>query len=195
MSTPSLGAAHASRGSAGAARTSGTASPSSRALLTLALAVLAFAVLPFDRALVAAVTSAALVALAATDIERGIIPNRIVFPAAGLVAALNVVLFPDRALEWMLAGVLAAVVLAIPSLIGRNWVGMGDAKLALLLGAALGWGVVGAVALALVCTLPFSMLLIARGGLAARHATFPFGPFLALGALLVMFGPTLAGVS
>jgi leader peptidase (prepilin peptidase)/N-methyltransferase len=95
----------------------------------------------------------------------------------------------------VLAGLIAAVVLAIPSLMGRNWVGMGDAKLALLLGAALGWGVIGAVALGLVCTLPFSMLMIARRGLDARHATFPFGPFLALGALLVMFGPTLAGVS
>jgi leader peptidase (prepilin peptidase)/N-methyltransferase len=163
--------------------------------VALALAVLAFAILPFDRALVCAVTAAVLVVLAAIDIERGIIPNRIVLPAAGAVAVMNVGLFPGRALEWLLVPLVACVALAIPALVGRNWLGMGDAKLVLLLGAALGWGVVGAVMLAFVCTLPVSVLLVIRRGLEARRASLPFGPFLALGALLVMFGPTLAGFS
>ena len=83
----------------------------------------------------------------------------------------------------------------IPQLLGRAWMGMGDVKLALLLGAALGWGVVGAVLMAFLCTLPGDLLVLIRHGMAARKTTIPFGPFLALGALIVLFGPYLAGLS
>ena len=95
----------------------------------------------------------------------------------------------------MLAGLLAAVVLAIPPLLGRRWMGMGDAKLALLIGVGLGWGVFGAVLIAFLCVFPVALLLLLlRGGLAARKTTIPFGPFLSLGALIVLFGPHLAGL-
>jgi prepilin signal peptidase PulO-like enzyme (type II secretory pathway) len=190
MSSPSLASL-----TAGHARSAASARAAGIAFVALALVVLAFAILPFDRALVCAVTATVLVVLAAIDIERGIIPNRIVLPAAAAVAVMNVALFPGRALEWLLVPLVACVALAIPALVGRNWLGMGDAKLVLLLGAALGWGVVGAVMLAFVCTLPVSALLVIRRGLVARRASLAFGPFLALGALLVMFGPTLAGFS
>src|SRR5439155_7638885 len=105
--------------------------------LIAGLVVLAFASFPLDRALVAACLAAVLVVLAATDIRRGIIPNRIVVPASGLILLAQVALFPDRAQEWILAGLVAAVALAIPPLLGRAWMGMGDAKLALLLGVGL----------------------------------------------------------
>jgi leader peptidase (prepilin peptidase)/N-methyltransferase len=104
-------------------------------------------------------------------------------------------LFPDRALEWVLAALLAACAFAVPRLLGRSWVGTGDVKLALLLGAALGWGVVGAVLLAFVFTLPVTLLLLVRRGMDARNASIPFGPFLSLGALIVLFGPSLLSLA
>jgi leader peptidase (prepilin peptidase) / N-methyltransferase len=156
--------------------------------------VLAFATLPLDRAVVGAFAAAALIVLSAIDIERGIIPNRIVLPAAGIVLLAQIALFGDRALEWVLAAVLAALAFMLPQLLGRAWMGMGDVKLLLLLGVTLGWGVVGAVLIAFLCVLPVALLVLVRGGMAARKATIPFGPFLSLGGLIVLFGPALAGL-
>jgi leader peptidase (prepilin peptidase)/N-methyltransferase len=163
--------------------------------LGVGLALLALVTLPLDQACVSAFTAAVLVVLSATDLERRVIPNRIVLPAAAIVLLAQFALFPDRAGEWALAAVLAAVALMLPQLLGRAWMGMGDVKLALLIGAALGWGVVGALLIAFVSTLPVTLLVLARGGLAARKTAIPFGPFLALGAIVVMFGPTLLGLS
>ena len=155
---------------------------------------LAFASLPLEKAIVAAFAGAVMVVLAAIDIERGIIPNRIVLPAAGIVLVGQIALFPDRAGEWLLAALFAAIVFMIPALLGRAWMGMGDAKLALLLGATLGWGVVGAVLIAFVCVFPVSLGVLIHDGRAARKRTIPFGPFLSLGGLIVLFGPHLAGL-
>src|SRR5207302_4415533 len=119
------------------------------------------------------------VVLAAIDVQRGLLPTRIVLPASGLILLGDVVLFPNRAQEWVLAGLVAAVVLAIPPLLGRAWMGMGDAKLALLLGVGLGWGVFGALLVGFLCVFPAAVLVLLRGGIAARKATVPFGPFLA----------------
>jgi len=166
-----------------------------RGVLVLAAVALAFATLPLDRALVDAIAAGVLVVLAAIDLERRVIPNRIVLPAAGAVLLLNVAIFPGSAGEWVLAALTACVVFMLPALLGRNWVGIGDAKLALLLGAALGWAAAGAVLLGLLLTLPATASLVLREGVSARKATIPFAPFLALGAMVVMFGPALAGLS
>jgi prepilin signal peptidase PulO-like enzyme (type II secretory pathway) len=162
--------------------------------LLVAGVALAFASLPLEKAIVAAFAGAVMVVLAAIDIERGIIPNRIVLPAAGIVLVGQIALFPDRAGEWLLAALLAAIVFMIPQLLGRAWMGMGDAKLALLLGATLGWGVVGAVLIAFVCVFPVSLGVLIHDGPAASRRTVPFGPFLSLGGLIVLFGPHLAGL-
>jgi leader peptidase (prepilin peptidase) / N-methyltransferase len=163
------------------------------AVVALALVVLAFVALPLDHALVAALTAATLVVISAIDIERRIIPNRIVLPAAAIVLVAQIALFPDRAGEWALAAILAALFFLVPNVLSRKLMGMGDVKLALLLGAALGWQVAGAVALAFLCVFPVALLVLARGGLAARKTTIPFGPFLALGALIMLFVPYLTG--
>jgi leader peptidase (prepilin peptidase)/N-methyltransferase len=163
------------------------------AVVALAVVVLAFAALPLAHALVAALTGATLVVISAIDIERGIIPNRIVLPATAIVLVAQIALFPDRAGEWALAAILAALFFLVPNVLSRKLMGMGDVKLALLLGAALGWQVAGAVALAFLCVFPVALFSLARGGLAARKATIPFGPFLSLGALIMLFVPYLTG--
>lgn len=167
--------------------------PTPAVVVALALVALAFATMSLGHAIVAGMTAVTLVAVSAIDIERGIIPNRIVLPAAAVVLAAQVVLFPGRTAQWALAATLAAAFFLIPNLLSRQLMGMGDVKLALLLGAALGWQVAGAVALAFLCVFPVGLFALARGGLAARKATIPFGPFLALGALIMLFGPHLVG--
>jgi leader peptidase (prepilin peptidase) / N-methyltransferase len=169
-------------------------SPAALVHVVVALVVLAFASFPFDRAVVASFLAGVLVVLSAIDIQRGIIPNRIVLPATGVVLLAQIALFPDRALDWTLAAILAAVVLVLPYLLKRSWMGMGDVKLALLLGAGLGWGVFSAVLVAFLCVFPVALLVLIRGGMAARKMTIPFGPFLSLGALIILFAPNLAGL-
>jgi leader peptidase (prepilin peptidase) / N-methyltransferase len=169
-------------------------SPATLAPLLLGVVVLAIATLPLDRAIVGAFAACVLVVLSAIDIESGIIPNRIVLPAAGVVFLAQSALFPGKVLEWALAAILAAFVLMIPHLFQRAWMGMGDVKLALLLGVTLGWGVLGAVLLAFLCTFPAALVVLLRDGMAARKTTIPFGPFLAIGALIVLFAPHITGL-
>ncbi len=163
-------------------------------LLAALVVLAAFVLLPLDRAVVAATVGAVLVVLSAIDIQRHIIPNRIVLPAVVIVLLEQLILFPDQALEWLLGAVLAACIFMLPQLIGRAWMGMGDVKLAMLLGAALGWGVVGATLLAFVCVLPVALVLLVREGAGVRKSMIPFGPFLAIGALIVLLGPPIVGL-
>lgn len=159
------------------------------------LVALSFAEFTFKRALVAAIFSATLAVLAAIDIERRVIPNRIVLPATAVLLVLQLALFPGSALDWTLVPLVTAFALMIPGLLGLSWIGMGDVKLVLLIGVGLGWGVIGAVLIAFPCSLPVTLYLLLRKGLEARKAAIPFGPFLALGALLVLFVPVLLGLT
>jgi prepilin signal peptidase PulO-like enzyme (type II secretory pathway) len=157
--------------------------------------VWAFGTFALDRAVVVAFVAGVLAVVSVIDVQSGLIPNRIVLPAAAVALALQLVLFPGQAAACALAALAASLAFLVTHMVERSWIGMGDVKLALLMGAALGWGVVGAVLLAFVCVLPAALVVLLRGGLGARKATLPFGPFLALGALLVMFGPQLVGLS
>ena len=87
-------------------------------------------------ALVAAFVCAALVVVSATDLEHRIVPNRIVVPAAGVVLAAQTALHPSA--EWAIGAVGASGFLLVAALVYPAGMGMGDVKLALLMGAALG---------------------------------------------------------
>jgi leader peptidase (prepilin peptidase)/N-methyltransferase len=156
------------------------------------LVALAFTVLAPDRAVAGSMLAAVLVVLSAFDIERGLIPNRIVLPAAGLLLLVQLALFPASASAWMLAPLAAALLLALPQFFKRAWMGMGDVKLALFIGVGLGWQVFGALTVAFLCVFPVALVALLRGGLAARKSTIPFGPFMAVGALFVLFGAHLS---
>jgi leader peptidase (prepilin peptidase) / N-methyltransferase len=132
-----------------------------------------------------------LTVLARIDLRERILPNRIVVPAAAIVAVAQSVIFPDRAVEWIGAAALASLVLLLPLLVYPSGMGMGDVKLGLLLGAGLGLPVISAIALGFVLVLPVALFLIARGGASARKTAIPFGPFLAAGAVIVLFGGAL----
>jgi leader peptidase (prepilin peptidase) / N-methyltransferase len=158
------------------------------ALLAASLVALSFARFGLGgEAFVAAFVAAVLVVLSAIDLERRILPNRIVLPSAALVLAAQSALFPDRALEWLLAALGASLFLLLPLFVNPAGMGMGDVKLALLLGAALGKGVVTALVIGFVAVVPVAAYLLLRHGTSARKAAIPFGPFLAFGALVALF--------
>jgi leader peptidase (prepilin peptidase)/N-methyltransferase len=160
--------------------------------LAIALGALAFASYPLGAgAVIAAFVAVVLVVLAAIDIERRIIPNRIVLPAAGIVLVARVAEFPDRGLEFAIAAIATALILLLPNLLNASAMGMGDVKLGLLLGAALGWGAIGAILVALLCVGPVAAAIVIRGGASARKATMPLGPFFAIGALVILIAPRL----
>jgi leader peptidase (prepilin peptidase) / N-methyltransferase len=132
--------------------------------------------------LVAAVV-AILVELAAIDLERRILPNRIVLPSLLVVLGAQLALDPSFYLETVLCAVAAAAALLLPSLFRRGAVGMGDVKLAALLGAALGPLVASALAIGLTGAGVGAMVLVATRSRAALKQEIPLGPFLAGGAI------------
>jgi leader peptidase (prepilin peptidase)/N-methyltransferase len=135
--------------------------------------------------LVAAVFCAVLVAISATDLERRIIPNRIVLPATVVLLAAQTVLHP--AVEWIIAGIVAAAFFLLAALAYPGGMGMGDVKLALFLGVVLGRTVSVALMVGMLCALVPSAVVLAKHGKAGRKMTIPFGPFLALGGLVALF--------
>jgi leader peptidase (prepilin peptidase)/N-methyltransferase len=138
-------------------------------------------------ALVGAILAPTLVLLAAIDLDRRLIPDVIVLPALVVVLILQIAFYPDHTLEWVLAMLGAALFLFIPMLISSAAMGMGDVKLAALLGAALGKSVVAALFVGLLAGGAYGLLVFAREGLAARRKAIAFGPFLALGGLVILF--------
>jgi leader peptidase (prepilin peptidase)/N-methyltransferase len=137
------------------------------------------------RAAVAVVFCATLVAISVTDLEHRLIPNRIVLPAAAVVLAAQTAAEPSA--EWALAAVGAAGFLLVAALAYPGGMGMGDVKLALLLGAALGRTVTVAMMIGMVSALVPSVGLLVRHGSAGRKMGIPFGPFLALGGVIALF--------
>jgi leader peptidase (prepilin peptidase)/N-methyltransferase len=136
--------------------------------------------------LVVAAFCATLAVVSTIDIETRRIPNRIVLPASAVGLVAVALLQPDQLGEALLAGVAAFAFFCVPGLISRRWVGMGDAKLALLIGIVLGADTLSALFLASIGGGLFAATSIAVRGRAALAATFPFGPFLAAGAALAL---------
>lgn len=153
-----------------------------------AAALVAACLAVFGLGLEAAVNAAGclvLVAITVTDVERRIIPNRIVLPA--LVAALVVQTARDPSLEWVLAALGAGGFFLVMALAYPAGLGMGDVKLAAFMGAWLGVAVVPALFLGSLLALVPAVVILVRHGSAGRKMGVPFGPFLAAGGLIALF--------
>jgi len=137
------------------------------------------------KAVLAAFFCAVLVAITATDITHRIVPNRIVLPAAALVLVAHTALQPSP--EWVLGALGASLFLFVAALAYPGGMGMGDVKLALLLGAMLGRYVSVGLMIGMLAAIVPSVFLLARHGSAARKMGIPFAPFLALGAVVALF--------
>jgi leader peptidase (prepilin peptidase)/N-methyltransferase len=168
-----------------------TALTSSRVRLAAGLALAAlviacFAVFGFSaEAIVNALACAVLVAVTVTDLERRIVPNRIIVPA--LVVALVVQTALDPSVEWIVASLVAGTFFLIAALVYPAGLGMGDVKLAAFLGAWLGADVVVALfAGSLLAVVP-AVVILATQGRAGRKVAIPFAPFLAGGGVIALF--------
>jgi leader peptidase (prepilin peptidase)/N-methyltransferase len=131
---------------------------------------------------------AVLVVLSAIDIERRILPNVILLPATGVLFVVQLVLFPERAVELTLSALGAALFLLLLIALYPQGMGMGDVKLALFLGVGLGSAVGFALLAGALAASVASVALLFHYGSAARKMAIPFGPFLAFGAVFALFG-------
>ncbi len=157
--------------------------------LLVAGCLLAFGVTAY--AALAAFFCAVLVAVSATDLEHRLVPNRIVVPAAAILLVAHTVIDPSP--EWLLGAVGAFSFLFLAALAYPKGMGMGDAKLALVMGAALGATVGVALMVGMLLALVPSAVVFARhGAAAARKQAIPFAPFLAAGSVVALFaGPAI----
>jgi leader peptidase (prepilin peptidase)/N-methyltransferase len=153
------------------------------AALLVAGCVLAFGLTP--EAALAAFFCAVLVAISAVDLEHRIVPDRIVLPATAIVLVAHTALDPSP--EWLLAAFGASLFLFLAVLAYPAGMGMGDVKLALLMGAALGKTVAVALMIGMFAALVPGIYLLARHGSAGRKMAIPFAPFLALGSVVALF--------
>jgi leader peptidase (prepilin peptidase) / N-methyltransferase len=154
--------------------------------LTAALVVacvLAFGLTSYG--VLAAFFCVTLVTLSAADLRYRLVPNRIVLPAAALVLVARTAI--DPSVEWLLGALGASLFLFVAALAYPKGLGMGDVKLALLLGAMLGAAVSVALMLGFLAALVPTAVLVARHGSAARKMAIPLVPFLALGSVVALF--------
>lgn len=136
-------------------------------------------------AAVAAFFCSVLVAISAIDIEHRIIPNRIVMPAFVVVLLAQTAIDPSP--EWLLGAVGASGFLLAAALVHPRGMGMGDVKLALLLGAMLGRVVGVGLMLGMLLALVPAAVFAVRHGRAAGKMGVPLAPFLSLGAIVALF--------
>jgi leader peptidase (prepilin peptidase)/N-methyltransferase len=127
---------------------------------------------------------AVLVVISAVDIRERIVPNRIVLPAAAAMLVARTAIHPSPV--WLAAGVGAALFLLVAALAKPGGMGMGDVKLALLLGFAVGPTVAIAIAVAFLAALVPSVAILVRHGARGRTMGIPFAPFLALGGVVAL---------
>jgi leader peptidase (prepilin peptidase)/N-methyltransferase len=136
-------------------------------------------------AIVNALGCAVLVAVSVTDLERRIIPNRIIVPA--LVAALVVQTARDPSLEWLVGALAAGGFFLVLALVYPAGLGMGDVKLAAFMGAWLGWDVAVALFAGSLLGMVPALVALLRSGGSGRKETMPYGPFLAAGGVVGLF--------
>ena len=135
-----------------------------------------------------------MVPAALIDIEHRIIPNRLTALGAVLALAIGVALDPAGEPERLIAGAAAGGFLLVAALAYPGGMGMGDVKLAGVMGLFLGRSVAAAILIALLAGVLLGAAIIARKGAhEGRKTAVPFGPFLALGAVVAVYagGPLI----
>jgi len=167
--------------------------PAGRARVAVAVAGAGLVVASFalfgasGRGLVGAVFCPVLVLLAVIDVKHRLLPNAIVLPSALLVTLIVAATNPAGFLEHLEAGLALGFFLFFFAAVFPAGLGMGDAKVGLLLGLALGSRTLSAMMLAFLGLFVAALWILSRRGLTARRQSIPFGPFLALGGIAAFF--------
>ena len=127
-----------------------------------------------------------LVVVSYTDIRRGIVPNRVSYPAI-LLATAAMFHGPGWQSALIGGGVAAAVFILPIILYGPDQAGVGDVKLGLFIGLIVGFpDVIWALAIAFGAGAAAALAGMVVGKL-GRRSTMPFAPFLALGGIIVLW--------
>jgi len=125
---------------------------------------------------------AVLAVAAFTDVRRRVIPNRVLIAGAAIASVLVVSTDPESLVERAAAAAAAAGVLLAAALAYPGGMGMGDVKLAAVIGLYLGRDLAVALPLAIAAGAIFGLASMLPGGAARR--SIPFAPFLALGGVV-----------
>lgn len=136
---------------------------------------------------------AILVPITLIDFEHRIIPNKITLPAAIAALVIGVATDPAGVPEQLIAGAAAGGFLLLFALLYPRGMGMGDVKLAAVLGLFLGRSVAPALLIAVAAGTVVGAVIMARVGVAeGRRTAVPFGPYLALGGIVALLaGPAI----
>ncbi|MCU4184815.1 prepilin peptidase [Acidiferrimicrobium sp. IK] len=138
---------------------------------------------------------AGLLALAAVDLERYLLPKKIVYPTGILTAAVLVVAAAAQG-QWSRLAVAAACgavafgLFFALNFVNPAWLGFGDVRLAAVIGVMLGWLGVSYVILAFLVANVTGIAVMGGligAGKAGRKTKMPYGVFLAVGAVVAVF--------
>jgi leader peptidase (prepilin peptidase)/N-methyltransferase len=128
--------------------------------------------------------AATMIAVAAIDLEHRIVPNRLLAPATVYAIAAWALVDPNFLPEALAAGAGAFAFLLLAALAYPAGMGMGDVKLAGVIGLYLGLATIPALAVAFLAGSAVGIAILIREGADARKKGVPFAPFLAFGALV-----------
>ncbi|MGA9371491.1 MAG: A24 family peptidase [Solirubrobacterales bacterium] len=138
----------------------------------------------------AVVLDATLVALLGvvtlTDFRARLIPDGALAASLAIAVAVGLLSDPAGLPHRLLAGLVASGFLLAAALIRPDGMGLGDVKLAGVLGVYLDARVAEAMMIAFAAGSVAGLILLTRDGWSARSRTIPFAPFLALGALVAL---------
>jgi leader peptidase (prepilin peptidase) / N-methyltransferase len=134
--------------------------------------------------LLAASLGGLLAATTVADLNRRLIPNE--YLGIGSLICLAIVLATDAGSlgERAAAALGAACILLVPAVINPDGMGMGDVKLAAVMGLYLGRAAAVALLAGFAAGGLVAIALLVRHGSSARKRPIPFGPFLALGGII-----------
>jgi leader peptidase (prepilin peptidase)/N-methyltransferase len=137
--------------------------------------------------------TALIVPASAIDLNHRIIPNAINFPGAFVVFAVASVAQPGRILEFVLGGLGCFLFLGVAWAISPKGMGLGDVKMALMIGLGTGRYAFVAMFAGFLASTALAVYVLTRRGSEGRKTTFPFGPFLAFGTVVALiWGPAIS---
>lgn len=141
----------------------------------------------FGPALLAGFFATVFLALTFTDLERRLLPNRVVYPSILLAVAFSWA-WPHVAIGQAIGGGLfALVIVSLLYLLSRGALGFGDVKMSILMGLVVGFpsvlvGIFTGVLAAGAFVLPLLLLRVL-----SRRDYIAYGPFIAIGAVIALF--------
>lgn len=134
------------------------------------------------------VLASTLVIVTATDLSHHTIPNRVTLPAVIIAVPAQLAARPDEWAQWLGAGAGAFTFMLIAALAYPAGMGMGDVKLAGVMGLYLGTAVIPALLIGfLLGTVVGIGVMIKLGIERGRKAGVPFAPFMAAGGAIALF--------